>query len=487
MSPALGRMQTSAGLVLPANSPVLRFHPSQVHEVDRALARIHAGDGDMDDFDLDVMLGVKTSDGTIIHERILESPTSSWEGTPTSAEARAREIASSDTVRPSPPPSPALNRPSKSSMATSFGRGGSRPPRSPAMRQSKSGVRSAAPPRPPGAALHRSDSIRRAAAASAERRRHRGAPREGAGVAGGAAAPRMRAVVDEATALHGAAAPAAGGRRPRASVEEPLLDAARAPLAADSWSGFHLERCETELATERTYDARRETWVEAPVLVKMQRKPFARGAMRQCYRAKKRQLTEDDFFHVRKVSIGIGLRGFGAKSARRLAAKLRIRDNVGSLLDAVRDRRSEALSAIDGLLYSSTQKESVYRSLDNLVAAAAEDEARWAREPNFVTKNYIEPDAASDEVFLEDTKLQMVAKLWAEEFNSFNPPKKVDIVSCRCALSSVLRPSLTRSWVTAGSHHATAPRAPRGRATDGGGVPYRRGLCKVQHQCRGAH
>lgn len=32
------------------------------------------------------------------------------------------------------------------------------------------------------------------------------------------------------------------------------------------------------------------------------------------------------------------------------------------------------------------------------------------------------------QVLFEDVKLQMDAKLWSEEFNRYNPPKKIDIV-----------------------------------------------------------
>lgn len=49
----------------------------------------------------------------------------------------------------------------------------------------------------------------------------------------------------------------------------------------------------------------------------------------------------------------------------------------------------------------------------------------WATASNYVAKRYLEP--VDREVYFEDVKLQMDAKLWGEEFNRHNPPKKVDI------------------------------------------------------------
>ncbi|CAN8002452.1 unnamed protein product [Ixodes hexagonus] len=49
----------------------------------------------------------------------------------------------------------------------------------------------------------------------------------------------------------------------------------------------------------------------------------------------------------------------------------------------------------------------------------------WSHACNYVAKRYLEP--TQRETYLEDVRLQMDAKLWAEEFNRHNPPKKVDI------------------------------------------------------------
>ncbi|KAK6170357.1 hypothetical protein SNE40_018769 [Patella caerulea] len=49
----------------------------------------------------------------------------------------------------------------------------------------------------------------------------------------------------------------------------------------------------------------------------------------------------------------------------------------------------------------------------------------WTHAGNYVAKSYIEE--VDREVYFEDVKLQMDAKLWGEEYNRHNPPKKVDI------------------------------------------------------------
>ncbi len=51
----------------------------------------------------------------------------------------------------------------------------------------------------------------------------------------------------------------------------------------------------------------------------------------------------------------------------------------------------------------------------------------WSRDSNnYVAKRYMDEDVER-ETYFEDVKLQMDAKLWGEEFNRHNPPKKVDI------------------------------------------------------------
>lgn len=49
----------------------------------------------------------------------------------------------------------------------------------------------------------------------------------------------------------------------------------------------------------------------------------------------------------------------------------------------------------------------------------------WKHAQNYVAKRYFED--VSRDVYFEDVKLQMDTKLWGEEYNRHNPPKKVDI------------------------------------------------------------
>jgi len=53
----------------------------------------------------------------------------------------------------------------------------------------------------------------------------------------------------------------------------------------------------------------------------------------------------------------------------------------------------------------------------------------WSRDSNnYVAKSYMDEDTPRENYF-DDVKLQMDAKLWGEEYNRHNPPKKVDIFS----------------------------------------------------------
>lgn len=47
----------------------------------------------------------------------------------------------------------------------------------------------------------------------------------------------------------------------------------------------------------------------------------------------------------------------------------------------------------------------------------------WSHAQNYVAKRYIE--AVDRDVYFQDVRLQMDAKVWGEEYNRHNPPKKV--------------------------------------------------------------
>ncbi|XP_052262104.1 eukaryotic elongation factor 2 kinase-like isoform X2 [Dreissena polymorpha] len=113
----------------------------------------------------------------------------------------------------------------------------------------------------------------------------------------------------------------------------------------DPWEKFHLDDYPVEKCFRHRYSALRKTWLTDEVKVKMEKKAFNRGAMRECFRLKK-------------------------------------------------------LSS--------------YSGSDN-----------WNHTHNFVAKRYMEE--VEREIYFQDVKLQMDAKLWGEEYSRHNPPKKVDI------------------------------------------------------------
>ena len=55
--------------------------------------------------------------------------------------------------------------------------------------------------------------------------------------------------------------------------------------------------------------------------------------------------------------------------------------------------------------------------------------ADWKKDSNnYVAKRYKNPaDCLNKQAYYDDIRLQMDSKLWAEEYNRHNPPKKVDI------------------------------------------------------------
>ncbi|KAG1957996.1 eukaryotic elongation factor 2 kinase [Pimephales promelas] len=63
--------------------------------------------------------------------------------------------------------------------------------------------------------------------------------------------------------------------------------------------------------------------------------------------------------------------------------------------------------------------------------------SKWKSASNYVAKRYME--TVDREVYFEDVKLQMEAKLWGEEFNRHRPPKQVDIMQM-CVVEMTNRP-----------------------------------------------
>ncbi|XP_054454944.1 eukaryotic elongation factor 2 kinase isoform X2 [Anoplopoma fimbria] len=63
--------------------------------------------------------------------------------------------------------------------------------------------------------------------------------------------------------------------------------------------------------------------------------------------------------------------------------------------------------------------------------------SNWKSACNYVTKRYME--TVDRNVYFEDVRLQMEAKLWGEEYNRHRPPKQVDIMQM-CVIEMMDRP-----------------------------------------------
>ncbi|XP_055006004.1 eukaryotic elongation factor 2 kinase isoform X3 [Boleophthalmus pectinirostris] len=131
----------------------------------------------------------------------------------------------------------------------------------------------------------------------------------------------------------------------------------KARARPDPWAEFHLEEKETEPCVRYRYNAVRGEWAHDEVHIKMASQPFGKGAMRECFRAKK-------------------LSNFSHSS-------------------------------------------------------------NWKSASNYVMKRYME--TVNRDVYFEDVRLQMEAKLWGEEYNRHRPPKQVDIMQM-CVVEMVNRP-----------------------------------------------
>ena len=115
----------------------------------------------------------------------------------------------------------------------------------------------------------------------------------------------------------------------------------------DPWAKFNLGAIRTEKGRRHRYNPVTQKWVVDECVLKLDKEPFAHGAMRECFRMKKLS----NFSHNND----------------------------------------------------------------------------WSRDSNnFVAKSYMEEDTPR-EMYFDDVKLQMDAKLWGEEYSRHNPPKKVDI------------------------------------------------------------
>ena len=64
----------------------------------------------------------------------------------------------------------------------------------------------------------------------------------------------------------------------------------------DPWLEYNVHKQPTELAVRWDYDPATAAWASSETLIKMERTPFARGAMRECLRMKKMSQVSGSFF-----------------------------------------------------------------------------------------------------------------------------------------------------------------------------------------------
>ncbi|KAJ1362612.1 Alpha kinase [Parelaphostrongylus tenuis] len=125
-------------------------------------------------------------------------------------------------------------------------------------------------------------------------------------------------------------------------------------IIQDPWFHFFVSEIPIMKARRYRYSSIRKSWSEDTVEIRLLQEPFARGAVRECYRLKK------------------------------LPSNSRVHD--------------------------------------------------WKYAHNYVAKRYMQEVNRS--VFFEDVRLQMDAKLWAEEYNRYNPPKRSILFKCVFSKSS---------------------------------------------------
>lgn len=94
----------------------------------------------------------------------------------------------------------------------------------------------------------------------------------------------------------GHAKPEADGCRARARWQASLKPAIALGRQDDPWIEHQVHKCATELAVRYDYDPSSDQWLRSTTFVKMEKSPFANGAMRECYRMKKMSQVSSSFF-----------------------------------------------------------------------------------------------------------------------------------------------------------------------------------------------
>ena len=112
---------------------------------------------------------------------------------------------------------------------------------------------------------------------------------------------------------------------------ERLKDAAAKAVAEeDPWAKHHIEKQPAELVVRHIYNPETQTWQTNETIVKVEKEPFTHGAMRFCYRKKKRstppQSSSNHRFH-----------NYGWTRASNYVAKAYMKDGVVDTSDEAKE------------------------------------------------------------------------------------------------------------------------------------------------------
>ena len=154
----------------------------------------------------------------------------------------------------------------------------------------------------------------------------------------------------------------------------------------DPWGNFRLEDLHEEKCSRLCYDATCQEWKEDCVIIQIEANPFAKGAMRQCFRMRETKVLD----------------GPSIKDWEVLCANARMLTTSGW-----KAQTNKVAKEYIGIGSASYQKKKQFEMVEKLVR--------------------------------QDVKMQMEAKLIANRYNMQQPPKPVDILECHYLISNTAR------------------------------------------------
>lgn len=188
----------------------------------------------------------------------------------------------------------------------------------------------------------------------------------------------------------------------------------------NAWSTHGIHKRPTELCKRWDYDAGRDSWSCSETLMKMEGEPFAKGAMRECYRMKKMSQINAHFFFAMAWEVSATCCSPSRSHSPRPSC------------DATASTTARRLPRPNGR---------VPRPMPTLLLPVAQDCN------NYVAKRYMKADTL-DKVYFNDIKMQMVSKRYARLYNAQGPPKGVDFLqaSVPSSATNVSIPPFRRRW-----------------------------------------